>query len=168
MSLTQVNPSDIFFTFPRLRPKFSCGRRVQDTLDSILSKKLRAEDLPSINVLVDPATGHMFSLNNRRLYVFKALQAEGRLDTIPVRMKPVPQTKRMKDKYTADKCVKTARLMFEREAGEILGSKNKVEGVNGGGEEEEGDDDGDEASKQKRDNVKGKKEKKGTTATKGA
>lgn len=160
MSLTQVNPSDVYFTFSRLRPKFSCGRRVQDTLDAILNSTLRAEDLPPINVLVDPATGHLFSLNNRRLYVFKALQAEGRLETIPVRMKPVPQTKRMKDKYTADKNVKTARLMLEREAVELLGSNSTSEGVNGDGEEQEGDKDGDEASRRKGDR------KKGTRATK--
>jgi hypothetical protein len=150
MSLTQVNPSDVFFTFSRLRPKFSCGRRVQDTLDAILNKNLRAEDLPPINVLVDPATGHMFSLNNRRLYVFKALQAAARLETIPVRIKPVPQTKRMKDKYTADKCVKKARLMLEREAVELLVSNNKVEGVNSDEEDEDGVKDSDEASRRKR------------------
>lgn len=77
-----------------------------------------------------------------------------------MRMKPVPQTKRMKDKYTADKNVKTARLMLEREAVELLGSNSTSEGVNGDGEEQEGDKDGDEASRRKGDR------KKGTRATK--
>lgn len=135
MSLTEVDPKDVFFTFSRLRPKFSCGRRVEDTLQAIHASELRAEDLPPISVLLDSATGHLFSLNNRRLYVFKALQAEGRLETIPVRIKPVPQTKRMKDKYTADKCAKTARLMLERVAAELLGSDHEVEGVNSDDEE---------------------------------
>ena len=116
MSLTQINPKDVFFTFSRLRPKFSCGRRVEDTLDAIRNNTLRADDLPPINVLLDPKTEEMFSLNNRRLYVFKALQDEGILNTVPARIKTVPQTKRMKDKYTADKCVKAARLMPERDA----------------------------------------------------
>lgn len=135
MSLTDVDPKEVFFTFSRLRPKFSCGRRVQDTLDAILDNKLRAEDLPPISVLLDPATGHLFSLNNRRLYVFKSLQAAGRLDTVPARVKSVPQTKRMKDKYTADKCAKTARLMLEREAVDRLGSDDEAEGVNSDDEE---------------------------------
>ncbi len=134
MSLADVDPNDVFFTFSRLRPKFSCGRRVQDTLDAILKWELRAEDLPPISVLLDPATGHLFSLNNRRLYVFKTLQAAGRLQTVPARVKPVPQTKRMRDKYTADKCAKTARLMLEREAVGRLGSDDEAEGVNSDGE----------------------------------
>lgn len=116
MSLTEVDPNEVFFTFSRIRPKFSCGRRVEDTLNAILNNDLRAQDLPPVSVLLDPSTGHMFSLNNRRLYVFKALQAQGNLSTIPVRIKPVPQTKRMKDKYTAEKCAKSAKLMLERDA----------------------------------------------------
>ncbi|KAJ6780229.1 hypothetical protein PWT90_01956 [Aphanocladium album] len=149
MSLTDVDPKDVFFTFSRLRPRFSCGRRVQDTLDAILGDELRPEDLPPISVLLDSATGHMFSLNNRRLYVFKSLQAQGRLQTIPVRIKPVPQTKRMKDKYTADKCAKTARLMLEREVVERMGSDDEAEGVNSDGEEQgENEEKNAEASKQ--------------------
>lgn len=89
---------------------------MEDTLNAIRNNSLRVEDLPHINILLDPKTEHMFSLNNRRLYVFKTLQGEGKLDTVPARIKTVPQTKRMKDKYTADKCVKVARLMPEREA----------------------------------------------------
>ncbi|KAF1736367.1 hypothetical protein CRV24_001974 [Beauveria bassiana] len=137
MSLTHVDPDNVFFTFSRLRPQFSCGRRVQDTLDAILRDDLRAQDLPPISVLLDPATGHLFSLNNRRLYVFKALRAAGRLDAVPVRIKPVPQTKRMRDKYTSHKCAKVARLMLEREAVEQLGEDGEVEGVNSEGEQEE-------------------------------
>ncbi len=139
MSLSHVDPDDVFFTFSRLRPQFSCGRRVQDTLDAILARELRAEDLPPISVLLDPATGHLFSLNNRRLYVFKALRAAGVLATVPVRVKPVPQTKRMRDKYAADKCAKTARLMREREAAERLGEDDDgAEGVNSEDEQQRG------------------------------
>ncbi|CEJ92653.1 hypothetical protein VHEMI08289 [[Torrubiella] hemipterigena] len=135
MSLTRVDPKDVYFTFSRLRPKFSCGRRIEDTLNAIRNKELRAEDLPPISVLLDPTTGDMFSLNNRRLFVFKTLQAEGLLETVPVRTKPVPQTKRMKDKYTSDKCVKMARLMAEREAVEALDPNTTIEGTNSDGEE---------------------------------
>ena len=143
MALTRVNPDDVFFTFSRLRPQFSCGRRVEDTLNSILAGDLRPEDLPPIGVLLDPATGHLFSLNNRRLYVFKALKAAGRLSTVPVRIKPVPQTKRMTTKYTAEKCAKVARLMLEREAVEALGSASAAdgpEGVNSASDEDEDSD----------------------------
>ncbi|XWW92356.1 hypothetical protein V2A60_000279 [Cordyceps javanica] len=141
MSLTHVDPDDIFFTFSRLRPSFSCGRRVQDTLDALLRRDLRPEDLPPISVLLDPATGHLFSLNNRRLYVFKALRARGRLDAVPVRLRPVPQTKRMKDKYTADKCAKTARLMLERDAPSPAGHQSRRGARSGDQAEDDNEDD---------------------------
>lgn len=137
MSLTQIDPKDVFFTFSRLRPRFSCGRRVEDTLNAIRNNTLRVQDLPPINILVDPKTGHLFSLNNRRLYVFKALQEAGKLDTVPARIKTVPQTKRMKDKYTADKCVKVARLMPEREVVEEPGSSKPGESTQTNSDEEE-------------------------------
>ncbi len=45
--------------------------------------------------------------------MFKALRAAGLLTSVVARVKPVPQTKRMKDKYTVDKCSLTAKLMRE-------------------------------------------------------
>lgn len=138
MSLSKVDPDNVYFTFSRIRPQFSCGRRVEDTINAILNKEISAEDLPPISVLVDPSTGDLFSLNNRRLYVFKALKQAGKLRSVPVRVKPVPQTKRMKEKYSAAKCAKVARLMLEREAIEALGSDLDIEGEN---EEDEDDTD---------------------------
>jgi len=57
-----------------------------------------------------------FSLNNRRLFVFKTLRSAGLIQTVIARVKPVPQTKRMKDKYTVEKCALTAKLMREGES----------------------------------------------------
>ncbi|EGX88048.1 hypothetical protein CCM_09184 [Cordyceps militaris CM01] len=142
MSLTHVDPDDVFFTFSRLRPQFSCGRRVHDTLEAVLRRDLDPQDLPPISVLRDPSTGHLFSLNNRRLYVFKALRAAGRLDTVAVRVRPVPQTKRMRDKYSADRCSKTARLMLEREAADRLAEGDEAEGVQSDAGDEEQQRDG--------------------------
>jgi hypothetical protein len=48
--------------------------------------------------------------------VFKTLRGAGLLSTVVARVKPVPQTKRMKDKYTVDKCALTAKLMREGES----------------------------------------------------
>ena len=121
----RVDPSSIYFTFSRIRPFFSCGRKIEDTINDIVAKRISAASLPPIQVLID-SHGNLFSLNNRRLFVFKTLQEKGLLDTVEVRLKPVPTTKRMDGKYTPDKCSKTARLM--REAG--LGDTKA-----GGGEE---------------------------------
>jgi hypothetical protein len=82
-----------------------------------LKGALSTADLPSITLLHDGT--NYFSLNNRRLFVFKALRAAGKLDTVRVRVKPVPQTKRMKDKYTVEKCSLTAKLIREGGASAI-------------------------------------------------
>jgi len=70
--------------------------------------------LPSISLLFDGT--NYFSLNNRRLFVFKTLRSAGLIQTVIARVKPVPQTKRMKDKYTVEKCALTAKLMREGES----------------------------------------------------
>jgi len=57
-------------------------------------------------------------------------------------VKPVPQTKRMKDKYTVDKCALTAKLMREGES------------------KAEGEDDNDEDEMSEEEEKKGAKGKK--------
>ena len=128
----RVDPSSIYFTFSRIRPLFSCGRKIEDTIADIVSGKISAASLPPIQVLID-AGGNLYSLNNRRLFVFKTLQEKGLLDSVEVRLKPVPTTKRMDGKYTPEKCSKTARLM--REAG--LGGAKAGEGEGEGDLEDE-------------------------------
>ena len=73
--MVEVDPSIIYFTFSRVRPFFSCGRPVQATLDAITRGETQTWDLPSISLLFDGK--HYFSLNNRRLFVFKALKDAG-------------------------------------------------------------------------------------------
>lgn len=112
--MIEIDPSLVYFTFSRIRPTFSCGRPIQQTLDQLLKGELQPGDLPSISLLYDGT--NYFSLNNRRLFVFKTLRGAGLLSTVVARVKPVPQTKRMKDKYTVDKCALTAKLMREGES----------------------------------------------------
>jgi hypothetical protein len=51
--LILVDPARIRFQHSRIRPHFSgCGRHLNDTLESIRSGGLRAEDLPPIQVRV--------------------------------------------------------------------------------------------------------------------
>jgi len=70
-----------------------------------------------------------FSLNNRRLYLFKTLKSRGIIDKVPVQVKPALERERVK--YTRDRCVLRAKLM---------GAGQKPVGA----QDEEGDDDGDE------------------------
>lgn len=111
-----IDPFLIYFTFSRIRPVFSCGRTVDETVQAIVSGRQSVADLPRISVLFDGA--NYYSLNNRRLYVFKTLREAGIVTTVPARLKAVPDTKRMREKYSPSKCSLEARLMPERPAGE--------------------------------------------------
>lgn len=106
-AIVQVDPLPVYFTFSRIRSQFSCGRRVHDTLQALLDGALSPADLPTIALLFYGV--NYFSLNNRRLFVFKELARRGLVSTVPARVRPVPQTKRMRDKYSVDKCALEAR-----------------------------------------------------------
>lgn len=129
--LTYIDPLRVYFTFSRIRPQFSCGRRVRDTLDELLNDRIPVHSLPTISVLTDGE--NLFSLNNRRLFVFKELAKAGKLTTVPARVRPFPNTKRMAQKYTTEKCALVARLKGERREGQ--GANH---GDDGDGEDDEG------------------------------
>ena len=61
-------------------------------------------------------------------------------------MKPVPQTKRMKDKYTVEKCALTAKLMREGES----------KGAEGDNDNDEDDDVSDEEERKGKKPMGGK------------
>lgn len=104
------------FTHARIRPFFSgCGLSIESTLRQIVENSLSVEDLPLISVL--PIRGQYYSLNNRRLYLFKALRAHGLLieygNCIAVRVK-TPLTREI-SRYSVDRCSLQAKLMGAKE-----------------------------------------------------
>lgn len=105
----ELDPAVVYFTFSRIRPCFSCGRTIESTLQQFLRHELTPRDLPLLAVFTDGA--HYYSQNNRRLYLYKQLRACGELATVPVRLRPLPSTKRMASKYTPEKCALEATLM---------------------------------------------------------
>ena len=93
-----------------------CGKRIVDTIDEIVTGKITVKDLPIITV--HPCSTNpdaFFSLNNRRLYVFKELMKQGKLNTIEARLKPLPGGKRNQDRYTEEKCSKNCKIMKKKE-----------------------------------------------------
>lgn len=82
-STLDVDPRHVRYAHSKIKPHFSgCGRTIEQTLDEIRDGKTRPSDLPMITVLLgptDPAVDGgqqqqqqcFFSLNNRRLFVFK-------------------------------------------------------------------------------------------------
>lgn len=76
-STIEVDPRRVRYAHSKIKPIFSgCGRTIEQTLDEIRGGKTLPTDLPAITVIlgpVDPVDGQpcFFSLNNRRLFVFK-------------------------------------------------------------------------------------------------
>ncbi|KAI8893702.1 hypothetical protein BC833DRAFT_607522 [Globomyces pollinis-pini] len=85
--LQEIDPTTLYFTHSKIREKFSgCGKYLTETLQEILDGKTKVSDIPKIKVLND-GNGRLYSMNNRRLWVFKELKAKGFLDTIVVDLK---------------------------------------------------------------------------------
>ena len=118
----QVDPQRIRFQHSRIRPHFSgCGRSVQSTLDSIRNKEITPQEIPPIQVIVGPDENDglgpwYFSLNNRRLWVFKRCREEGLLvnNLIRVRVRQ-PKSAGEFERYSLDNCAVEAKFMRERE-----------------------------------------------------
>lgn len=177
--LREMDPDIIYFTHARVRPVFTgCNKRIQETLDEIVSGVTKVSDIPYITVIENfelppgsaPASDEdevedgrkrnkggafggggakgkgkkgakgakgepaaeaapfYFSLNNRRLFLFKTLKERGVIDTVMVQVKPALERERAK--YTRVRCVLRAKLMG-------AGTKLEGEGGNGKGEEED-------------------------------
>jgi hypothetical protein len=114
--LAWIDPTLIRFQHSRIRPIFSsCGRTIEETLNEIRSGKIKPCDIPPIQVLINPSQGNWyFTLNNRRLYVFKKCLDEGLLkDTenkIPVRIRN-PKSSFELSRYTVDNCSLCANII---------------------------------------------------------
>lgn len=118
--LDPIDPAVVYFTHSKIRPAFSgCGRRIQDTVDEILTGIKTVSELPFITVLTS-GDGHYYSLNNRRLYVLKHLRSIGFLEptnTVRVRLKtPLPREVK---KYSPENCSLTATIMKGRPVKEL-------------------------------------------------
>eukprot|EP01039_Chlorochromonas_danica_P003705 gene3705-4053_t len=107
-SIVSIDPSLVYFTHARIRPVFTgCNKRIEETLREVEEGRTKVEDIPKITVLTNG--GHLFSLNNRRLFLFKELSRRGLLQTVTVQLKEA--TEKEKARYTPERCVLQAKLM---------------------------------------------------------
>lgn len=110
----------IRYQHSRIRPYFSgCGRSVMDTMEEIRQGKLEPNALPPIQVLVGPTDNDCpwyFSLNNRRLWIFKQCYKEGLLErynnTIAVRVR-LPKSDTERERYCIQNCALEAKFIRE-------------------------------------------------------
>ncbi|CAN0045830.1 unnamed protein product [Ascophyllum nodosum] len=116
---TDVDPRRVRYAHSKIKPVFSgCGRTIEQTLSEIRNGETKPSDLPMITVLVGPADPRdgetcFFSLNNRRLFVFKACREEGLLGRngwIRVRARAMKPHER--ERYTLDRCSLQAKFLF--------------------------------------------------------
>eukprot|EP00903_Cladosiphon_okamuranus_P013197 g12309.t1 len=118
-STLDVDPRRVRYAHSKIKPLFSgCGRTIEQTLCEIRDGKTRAADLPMITVLfgpLDPSDGQrwFFSLNNRRLFVFKECREEGLLGpTGLVRVRARAMKAHEHERYTLDRCSVQAKFLF--------------------------------------------------------
>ena len=82
----KLSPAKIRFMQDSISYKFRCGGYVNDAIEKIAKKEMRVDTLPMIQVL--KKDGLYYSLDNRRLYVFRVLHYRGLLDRLKVKLVP--------------------------------------------------------------------------------
>lgn len=103
----ELDPTIIRFTHSRIRKQFSgCSKMLLETLEELKTKKIMPSDIPKISVLFDGE--NYYSLNNRRLWIFKECKKLGILDKINVNIKYTND-----DRYTPDRCVLDAKIKLK-------------------------------------------------------
>jgi hypothetical protein len=113
-SIIDIDPEIIYFTHSRVRPFFTgCNKRIEQTLDEIREGVTKISDIPLITVISND--GNYFSLNNRRLYLFKTLKKEGLLtrEKNMIRAQLKPALEKEKTRYLPGRCSLEAKLMKE-------------------------------------------------------
>ena len=83
----RIRPLNIRFAHDSVSHKFSCGRRLDDTLDELWYGRIRVTDI--LQMIVVRVGDLWFAYTgNRRLWVFHNLEELGRLHTIDVQVTP--------------------------------------------------------------------------------
>ena len=112
-----IDPAIVRFTHSRIRPWFTgCGRRIEETLQSLVNGSMTVRDLPPITVIVVKDSNNIiqyYSLNNRRLYVLKKLREMKLLQDDVVRVRVKSPLDREKDRYNPERCSLEATIMKE-------------------------------------------------------
>lgn len=80
-----LKPSEIFYSQDSVASKFQDGRDLNQTAQMLLLKELDPEDLPVIQV-VRRIDGKYYTLDNRRLYVFRVGQYNGVTAKVPIQL----------------------------------------------------------------------------------
>lgn len=86
---TYMKPSNIFYSQAQISCKFNSRSlhgwtKIGETLDQLYEGRARITEIPTINVTKKTGDEKVYTLDNRRLWVFHRLEAAGKCDKIPV------------------------------------------------------------------------------------
>jgi len=80
-----MKPSEILFSKPTIKPILSGGDNIHSLIEQIGSGyRLCDRDWFPLEVAKDETDGKWYTLNNRRLYIFRVLEKLGRLNEVEV------------------------------------------------------------------------------------
>jgi hypothetical protein len=106
--LIKIDPLIIYFTHSKIRNRFTgCNKLIEETKEEIIKGETKITDIPKIMVYYDGEK--YYSQNNRRLWLFKSLKNENRLDEIEVRLQYCD-----KKKFSNKTMSLTAKMMNEK------------------------------------------------------
>ena len=84
-----------------------------ETYNDIASGKTPLENLPRIQVILAEG-GHVFTLNNRRLWVLKKLREEGHLPGNKITVRTRPGRPKELERFTPERCSLKAKIVREK------------------------------------------------------
>lgn len=121
-----INPDIVYFTHSRVRPQFTgCNKVISDTIQEIVDGHTKISDIPLITVIEND--GNYFSLNNRRLFMFKELSKLGLIPAGGIQCFIKPALEREKARYIPSRCSLRAKLMGGRSAKSTEGDEDDVD-----------------------------------------
>lgn len=82
----ELRPSEIFYSQCSIHVALCGGSWLGQVLDDLIDGELSVRDLGLINVVKIPGDNKLYSLDNRRLWLFHHLEGAGKCSKIPVKM----------------------------------------------------------------------------------
>lgn len=97
-----LKPDIIYFTHSKIRNRFTgCGKYLTETYDEIVKNPDLINKIPKIKVIYNSETNEFYSMNNRRLWVFKKLYEDKKIKEIPALVENIKSNSRIKNnKYS--------------------------------------------------------------------
>lgn len=105
-----MKPSNIYFSQDSIRNTFDNGQSIHSTLQACEQNPMAICQIPTIRVCMK--NGRWYTLDNRRLWVFKKLEESGRITDVDVNI--VSEDDLTAKKFTTTNCGVSVRIRQPR------------------------------------------------------